>query len=54
MREPLGGLEAGYAALMNVPEWIERVFSRCREIWEDGGRLRGQVMALGSLMLGTW
>ena len=25
-----------------------------REIREDGGRIRGQVMALGSAMLGTW
>ena len=50
----LGGLEAGYATLLNVLEWVEVVFERCREIREDGGRLRGQVMALGAAMVGTW
>ena len=52
--EALGGPEEGYAALVNVLEWVERAFWRCREIREDGGRIRGQVMALGSAMLGTW
>ena len=52
--ETLGGLERGFAALLNVLEWVENVFWRCREIREDGGRLRGQVMALGAAWVGTW
>ena len=52
--EALGGLEAGYATLLNVLSWVEVVFARCREVREDGGRLRGQVMALGAAMVGTW
>jgi hypothetical protein len=57
MREELkalGGLEEGYASLVNVLEWVEDVFSRCREVREDGGRLRGQVMGLGAAMVGTY
>ena len=49
--EALGGPEEGYVVLLNVLEWVEVVFERCRE---DQGRLRGQVMALGAAMVGTW
>ena len=52
--DALGGPETGLSALLNVLEWVEGVFARCREIREDGGRLRGQVMAMGSAMVGTW
>ena len=52
--ESLGGPESGLTALMNILGWVEDVFVRCREIQRDAGRLRGQVMALGAAMVGTW
>ena len=52
--DALGGLERGFGVLLTVLSWVEVVFDRCREIREDGGRVRGQVMALGASMVGTW
>ena len=33
--DALGGPEEGYGVLMNVLEWVESVFARCREVRED-------------------
>ena len=48
----LGGPREGAAVLMGFLQWVEDVFSRCREVQRDAGRLRGQVMAVAAAMVG--